>query len=356
MRIGIIGGGQLGMMMAQEAKLLGHSIISLDPNPNCSITNFSDYHIPKAFNDLTALEEMFRNCDVMTYEFENVDLAVLEKYITKIPQKLKALRFSRERLLEKKLARSLEIKTPAFKEVKTNEDFFFPSVVKTNTGGYDGKGQYKIESLAQRKQLNISINSYICEELIKFDYEISVIASRDMFGNIITYPITKNYHKNGILHLSIANESVNPKLQLLAIDYTKRLLIELDYVGTLAVEYFVKEDEVIFNEFAPRPHNSGHYTIDGCNISQFKNHILAITGEKVVEPVLLNKIVMINVLGQNRSYYEKSKDITGVVVHDYYKNSQRLNRKIGHINIIYQDDTKLPNIIRNITGENKIND
>ncbi len=356
MRIGIIGGGQLGMMMAQEAKLLGHSIISLDPNPNCSITKCSDYHISSRYDDVQGLEELYNNCDVMTYEFENVDLKVLEKYITKIPQKLKALRFSRERLLEKELAKALNIKTPHFKEIKTKEDIFFPSIIKTNSGGYDGKGQYKMECLDQIEQFHIGLETYICEELIPFDYEISVVASRDLFGEIITYPISKNYHKDGILHLSITNQSVPETVQLLAIDYTKRLLNELHYVGTLAVEYFVKGDEVIFNEFAPRPHNSGHYTMDGCNVSQFKNHILAITGERVIAPVLIKKTVMINVLGQNKGFYEVSKILAHAVIHDYYKDSNTTNRKIGHINIVYQDDSELPIIIRKITGENKIND
>lgn len=340
------------MMMAEEAKKLGHTIVSLDPNPQCSITKFSDCHISKEYNDKEVLQYMYETCDVITYEFENVDLNVLRNYIDKIPQKLKALEKSRNRLVEKDYAQKLNIKTPNYQEVITEEDVFMPSIVKTTTGGYDGKGQYKITDKSQIDHISeISTVNYICEELITFDYEISVVATRDSFGNIAFYPIPVNDHVNGILHTSIVNNSIPSEIQEKAISFTKAILEDLDYIGTLAVEYFVKGNEVLFNEFAPRPHNSGHYTQDGCQVSQFKNHILAITNEKIIEPKLIKNTVMVNVLGQNKAYYEYSSKFENAAQHDYYKNSSKHNRKIGHINVLYKTDEELQNILQEIIKE-----
>ena len=340
------------MMMAEEAKLLGHTIVSLDPNPNCSIVKYSDCHIAKDYNVYEVLEYMNETCDVITYEFENVDLDVLKGFIKKIPQKTEALRISRDRLIEKGFAKSLGITTPKYSEVKSKNDIFYPSIVKTTTGGYDGKGQYKITDLSQIDQISrIGTIPYICEELIQFDYEISVVATRDQQGNFINFPIPKNIHKNGILHISIVEDEIPQEIQEKAIDFTRKLMESLEYAGTLAVEYFVLGDQVIFNEFAPRPHNSGHYTQDGCDVSQFKNHILAITGEKVIQPLLKDKTLMVNVLGQNMSYYANSAEIPNAISHDYLKNSSRENRKIGHINVTYKSKDLRDNIIKNIIKE-----
>ena len=352
MKIGIIGGGQLGMMMAEQAKLLGHTIMSLDPSPSCSITLFSDCHISKPYNDKEALEFMYNSCDVLTYEFENVDLEVLREYLDKLPQGIEALRISRNRLLEKQFARELRIEVPSFKAVETVEDIFSPSIVKTVSGGYDGKGQYKVTTKHDmKKAITISEDLLICEEYIPFDYEISVIATRSKNGECVFFPIPVNIHKNGILHLSIVDESVPKNIIKQAIENTRDILDELDYVGTLAVEYFVSENKVIFNEFAPRPHNSGHYTMDGCDISQFKAHILAITGEDIPIPTLLSKTVMINVLGQNKKFYHRAKEISTAFTHDYYKNSFRQDRKIGHINVTFNDNKNITRIIDSILEE-----
>lgn len=352
MKIGIIGGGQLGMMMAEEARKLGHSIVSLDPNPEASITKFSDCHISKDYNDPEVLAYINSICDVITYEFENVDLKVLHKYINKIPQKLKALELSRDRVIEKDYVKSLGVTTPSYNIVNSKQDVFIPSIIKTTSGGYDGKGQFRITKMTDINQLvNIGKTSYICEELIIFDYEISVIATRDYFGGIAFYPIPRNKHVGGILHTSIVEGTIPTHISSRAEAYTKRILEDLDYVGTLAVEYFVRKEEVIFNEFAPRPHNSGHYTMDGCNVSQFKNHILAISNQKVIEPVLLSNTVMINVLGQNKSYYDNSNKFSSAKIHDYHKHSTRVNRKIGHINITYKDKLELKQIMKHIIKE-----
>jgi 5-(carboxyamino)imidazole ribonucleotide synthase len=352
MKIGIIGGGQLGMMMAKEAKSLGHTIMSLDPSPSCSITHYSDCHISKPYNDKEALEYIYDSCDVITYEFENIDLEVLREYADKLPQGIEALKISRNRVLEKEFARDLRIEVPSYQEVHSIDDIFVPSIVKSVSGGYDGKGQYKVATKIEAKNaFLIAESDLICEEFIPFDYEISVIGTRGKNGDCVFFPVPVNIHKNGILHLSIVDGSVPDAIVKQAKLNTKHILEELNYVGTLAVEYFVKDEKVIFNEFAPRPHNSGHYTINGCDVSQFKTHVLAITGEELPIPKLINKSVMINVLGQNKKYYRNARSIEHTHIHDYLKKSTKENRKIGHINITYHNNQDITKIIQTIIEE-----
>jgi len=352
MIIGIIGGGQLGMMMAEEAKILNHKIISLDPSEECSIRKYSDKHIAKNYNDIAALHQMNVECDVITYEFENANLDALQQYAEKIPQRLEALKISRNRITEKNFAKDLGISTPKFAKVEKLDDIFFPCILKTVSGGYDGKGQYFLENIEDvDHDVDLLSESYICEEFIRFDYEISVIATRDHYNDIVFFPVPINTHKNGILYTSIVTEDFNPEIRKKAYDYTKKIIETLDYVGTLAVEFFVQGQEVIFNEFAPRPHNSGHYTMDGCNVSQFKNHILAITGEHVIQPMLLDNTIMINVLGQDKAFYNRAESMNWCHSHDYGKCSETVNRKIGHINCVLNNENTFESIMSIVTKE-----
>ncbi|MBU1019852.1 MAG: ATP-grasp domain-containing protein, partial [Firmicutes bacterium] len=183
------------------------------------------------------------------------------------------------------------------------------------------------------------------EEMIDFDYEISVICTRDIFNDIVAFPIPINTHKNGILFTSIIDCSISKNIMETAVNTSKRIIEHLNYIGTMAIEYFVVGNELLFNEFAPRPHNSGHYTIEACNVSQFKNHVLAITGEHVIEPVLKNNAIMLNILGQNNSYIEKSKGYSDAHLHLYGKKEYRKNRKIGHITITSKDNLSVLNEI-----------
>ncbi len=334
MIIGIIGGGQLGMMMTEPAHKLGHKIIGLDPTNDCPLSFVADDMIIAQYDDVEAFENLVDKCDVITYEFENVNLDLVEKYITLIPQKSKGLKMSKDRLVEKKYARSLGIDTVGFKKIEKIKDLYYPAIVKTTTGGYDGKGQFKLSSKSDIDHIRLNDKySYIIEELIEFDYEISVVCTRDCFGNVITYPISKNYHRNGILHTSEIFNDIDPIIQSKAKEYTQRLVTDLDYVGTFAVEYFVVNNKVIFNEFAPRPHNSGHYTIEGATVSQFTNHIHAITGQKVIESTLVGPTIMINVLGQDTAYLKRSHQ-SASYVHLYHKSVSKIDRKMGHITIV----------------------
>ncbi|MDD3122345.1 MAG: 5-(carboxyamino)imidazole ribonucleotide synthase [Candidatus Izemoplasmatales bacterium] len=335
MNIGIIGGGQLGMMMAREAIKLGHKIISLDPSKSCSITKYASIHLVYNYYDEEGIKKLIASSDVITYEFENINKEVITSLTDKLPQKIQALEISQNRLKEKELAKSLGIQTAKFKKYIDKTDLFYPSIIKSIMGGYDGKGQLLIKDKLDFKPelLNVGTN-YIIEEIIDFDYEISVISTRDSFGKIVYYPVPKNVHKNGILFTSIITKDVPLNVIDRAKAYTMKILESLDYIGTLAVEFFVRGTDVLFNEFAPRPHNSGHYTIEGCNVSQFKNHILAITSNHVIEPLLLADSIMINVLGQNLGYFDKARQLSNVYIHDYYKQEAFVNRKMGHITII----------------------
>lgn len=350
MIIGIIGGGQLGLMMAEAAKKYNHIIIGLDPNDQCPLSFIADEMITADYYDEEAISKLVDLSDVVTYEFENVNLELVSKYENKIPQKRDALYFSRNRLIEKGFAGNLGIPTPKYFKLDRN-NFFYPAIIKTTTGGYDGKGQWKIEN--QRDVDHIEINNqveYVIEEIVEYDFEISVIVTRDFMKKEVYYPIPINSHRNGILFTSTVFNEIDPLIVSKAKDYTSRIVRELDYIGTLAVEYFVKGNDVIFNEFAPRPHNSGHYTIEGCNVSQFENHIHAITNESVIEPYLQGPTIMINVLGQDNGFVKMCKG-ENLYHHDYRKSESKNNRKMGHITIVSQSKKEVIDKKNNIIKE-----
>ncbi len=351
MRIGIIGGGQLGMMMAEEGILSGHSFVSLDSNPKCPLSYLSSTHISAAYDDQVALERLYTLCDVITYEFENVDFNLVSRFENKIPQKSKALYVSKNRLREKSFVRGLNIPVPEFYRYD-GVIYETPSVAKTTEGGYDGKGQFHIKTTDELASIELpEKEELIIEEFVAYDYEISVVLTRDEYDNIYTYPITRNIHKDGILYKSSTYLPVNDVAMDKAVKYSKTIIKSLDYIGTLAIEYFVKEDKPIFNEYAPRPHNSGHYTIEGTTTSQFMNHVLAITGEQIEEPRLVNHAEMINVLGQDMAFVDRAKKVKEASIHLYNKDKVLSNRKMGHITVTHENIAELKSLSDYITQE-----
>lgn len=333
MKIGIIGGGQLGLMMAEAATELNHEVIGLDPNKLCPLSTVA-HIIESHYSDEEAFLQLASLCDVLTYEFENVDLNLIHKYESKIPQKASALEFSRHRMTEKEFAALCHIPIPAVKLYTSNDDLTVPSIIKTTMGGYDGKGQYQIKNKTDIDAFTPESNTeYIVESTVSFDYEISCIMTRDQFGNCEAQPIPVNTHKKGILFLSDVTDTIPKHIQELAIEYTKRIVTQLDYIGTLTVEYFVVGDHVIFNEFAPRPHNSGHFSIEGSTVSQFKNHILAITGQPVQKSSLKQPSLMLNLIGQSIKIIDRFQALNNVFFHDYHKQDIKADRKMGHVTI-----------------------
>ncbi len=343
MKIGIIGGGQLGMMMAHSAIVMGHDIYSVDPSGDCSITKFSTKHYCCEFDDIRCITKMCEDVDVVTYEFENIPVEIieeLEKSFCVYPSS-KALKFSQNRLIEKDFVNVLGVETVEYCNVTSESELHDKfngekSVLKILTGGYDGKGQVVLDSVVTPDAIElVKKSSCILEKFIDFDYEASIIITRSRDGEIVFFPLSINTHKDNMLFKTEVSKIVNDKVYDTAKDFAARIAESLEICGTLAIEFFIKGERVIFNEMAPRPHNSGHYSIEACNISQFENHINAVVGNEVIQPVLLKESIMFNVVGRE---VEKDFSLYDGYYHDYYKIEAKEKRKMGHITFI--DETK----------------
>jgi 5-(carboxyamino)imidazole ribonucleotide synthase len=357
MKIGIMGGGQLGMMLAEAAIRFGHQVYALDPNPDAPIKHTGAELFVFPYHHIAGVQQLVDRSDVICYEFENVSVDVLVNHQNKIPQGLEALRISQDRFQEKTLAQSLGIPTPHYILIEDKQDFdqaFYPSILKTLRMGYDGKGQFLLNS---KHDVNLNYDTYpmILEEKIDFSCEVSVILTRDKAGIIVYYPLIQNVHEKGILTTSIPWWDAPSPLVEEAYLYAKRIVDRLSYVGTFAIEFLVKNDHVIFNEMAPRPHNSGHFSIEGTTVSQFENMIYALTNQPLIKPNITQPSAMINVLGQHKAYIHRAQMLPQTFIHDYHKTEYRTNRKMGHITILDEDFPKLKAIIQFIKGEQDAN-
>ncbi|UJL47240.1 5-(carboxyamino)imidazole ribonucleotide synthase [Virgibacillus sp. NKC19-16] len=352
--IGIIGGGQLGRMMAIAAKYMGYYIAVLDPTTNCPASQVADKQITAAYDDKQAIKELTEMADVVTYEFENVDLTAAT-YIEekgKLPQGPYALEITQNREKEKQLMKDLGLPIPDFSIITNGREceevlktFSFPAVIKTCSGGYDGKGQLKLKSQADIQQAVdfAEKNSHcIIEEWVTFDKEISVIFTRAKSGEISFFPIAENDHKDHILYQTQVPARISEEVQNKAYKAAEKLAEKMNVVGTFAIEIFVQGEDIFLNEMAPRPHNSGHYTIEACNISQFAQHIRAIAGLPLAPIKLLEPAAMINILGE---------DLDGVLralpkmedgfVHLYGKVEAKTKRKMGHTTFIAETQEEI---------------
>jgi 5-(carboxyamino)imidazole ribonucleotide synthase len=341
-KIGIIGGGQLGQMMGLSAIQSGHTVAVLDPDPNCPCAVFAQPLIVADYTDVVALAQLCELCDVVTYEFENADSALIDGFNIndKIPQGVLALTLSQHRLKEKAFAQFLEIPTPAYLPVRSQEDLSrlndFPLIIKSCRYGYDGKHQFVVHNAKELTDLNLDFPSeYIAEKLIRFEKEISVVCARFKDG-ISFYEPFENVHVNGILSTALHPAILTPLQSQQALEYTEKIAQALDYIGVLAVEYFVTQDGILFNEMAPRPHNSAHGTIEGCTFSQFDLHVAAITNAPVIQPRRIAFSMMINVLGQDyetalSAFQQLDPDLAHL--HLYGKKENRTNRKVGHVTL-----------------------
>lgn len=339
-KIGIIGGGQLGQMMALSAIQRGYQIAVLDPDPQCPCAALAHPLIVAEYTDVVALAQLAQLCDVLTYEFENADSALIEGFNLdgKIPQGALALSVSQHRLIEKDFAQRLSIPTPPYIPLKKQDDLLnlteFPTIIKSCRYGYDGKNQHIIRSSADLSALTFDFSSdYIAEKLIDFEKEISVVCACFDDGISFFEPF-ENVHVNGILSSALHPARITPAQNEAALDYTRRIAQALNYRGVLAVEYFVTQEGILFNEMAPRPHNSAHGSIEGCTFSQFDLHIAAITGSSLIHPQRTSFTLMKNILGQElqpvlASLDGLDPDLTHL--HLYGKKEARTNRKVGHL-------------------------
>ena len=351
--IGIIGGGQLGQMLTFAAKQAGMRVVILDPDPDCSAAQVADSSIVAEYSDKKAIEELARRSDVLTYEFENVDLEALEDVSDKvlIPQGTELLRITKDRLREKTFLKEHGLQVAPFAAVSCEgdlvsaiEEIGYPSVLKTCEGGYDGKSQLVLHTREDLKKADelLEQGSCILEGWVEFSMECSVMVARNMDGAISVFPVSENIHRNQILHESIVPARMRGELQSNAKKMAEKIANSLNLCGILGVEMFVGSDGCLYvNELAPRPHNSGHYSIEACNFSQFAVHNRAICNWPMPKIDLLSPVVMVNILGQHvdgcRKLVLKKPQWH---FHDYGKGEIRIDRKMGHVTILTDDIEK----------------
>ena len=339
MRIGIIGAGQLGQMLGFAARDLKVQCRFVDPSEDPPAAA-SGYVVPAAFDDPEALAVLAEECDVVTYEFENVPVEALQLIDGKVPvyPPAAALRHAQDRLHEKRLFDELEIPLPGYHPIGSRQamqdamdKLGLPMVVKTRRLGYDGKGQFVVRSADELDAAwdELSGVPLIAEQFVPFDYEVSCIGARNVDGDIVIYPLSHNVHGDGILRISKSPIEA-PALQDKAADYVRCLLQHLDYVGVLALELFVLGEELLANEFAPRVHNSGHWTIEGSETSQFENHLRAVMNLPLGSTESCGHAGMVNLIGEISA---ATRALEVGELHDYGK-APRPGRKLGHVTII----------------------
>jgi 5-(carboxyamino)imidazole ribonucleotide synthase len=352
--IGIIGGGQLGRMLAMSARQMDYKTIVLDPDPNCPTGQVADGQIQDAYSSRDATRDLARSSDVVTYEFENVDADSVSAAaeLSPVHPSAAVLRTTQHRLHEKNALLKAGVPVAPYRAITSQRgledaatDLGYPMVLKTATEGYDGKGQIIItreEDIEQGYEtLSSRLTELIVEQFVPFKMEISTICARTAEGQTETFPPSENIHRNHILDISIVParvpDAVIENARLLAADIAN----QLDVVGLIAVEMFItKENEILVNELAPRPHNSGHYTMDGCDTSQFEQLVRVLARMPISEPKLHSPTVMVNLLGEvwedtdGNPDWAAALELPGVSLHLYGKSEARVGRKMGHINVV----------------------
>jgi len=336
--VGIIGGGQLGMMLAEEIHNLGAKAICLDPNPKCSASFVCDDIVVAKYDDIEGLKKLGDMTDVITYEFENVPSKQLKFLLDtyNIPQGIQPLFDSQNRIREKENARNHGLKTPKFKAINSMADLEegikeigIPCVYKTTTLGYDGHGQVLIRTQADIEKVKPFLEGEgILEEFIKYDFETSVILVRSK-EKTIAFPMGINKHKNGILDEVFVDKQL-PVFETIKRDAI-RFMESAGYFGILCIEIFVKGNDYFFNEMAPRPHNSGHYTIEGCSTNQYRELARFLLEIPLEEPKLNSPTVMKNILGFDYENMKKLEENENIYIHDYHKKEVREKRKMAHV-------------------------
>lgn len=345
--IGILGGGQLGRMMAIAAKQMGYRIAVLEPVSDSPCAQVADQEVVAPYDSQQGAEQLAEVSDVITYEFENISNETAKWLETNayLPQGSELLTITQDRKLEKQKINDSGVQTVPYQVVQTKEDLHagiaalgYPAVLKTTRGGYDGKGQVVLkspENISAAEQL-LEQHECVLEKWIDFEKEISVIVTRSVTGETSTFPVAENIHVNNILHQSIVPARISNEVAEKAKAIALQIADAFKLVGTLAVEMFVTSEGVIYvNELAPRPHNSGHYTIDACETSQFEQHIRAICGWPLGKTTLLQPVVMVNILGQHLEKSIKNIDnFADCKLHLYGKKDAKQNRKMGHLNVL----------------------
>ncbi|PKO47873.1 MAG: 5-(carboxyamino)imidazole ribonucleotide synthase [Betaproteobacteria bacterium HGW-Betaproteobacteria-22] len=363
--LGMLGGGQLGRFFVIAAHEMGYRVTVLDPDKNSPAGKIADVHICAKYDDATALEQMAKTCQSITTEFENVPAASLEALarMTSVYPSAKSVAIAQHRVSEKNFLKNAGLPVAPYAVIQLVEDIpvddsdIYPAILKVARFGYDGKGQARVANAMEARQAfaDFSQEECVLEKMLKLDYEVSVVLARDVRGHVATFPTAENSHLNGILDISIVpargSDAINHQAQKLAISVAEKL----EYTGVLGVEFFVSDGELLVNEIAPRPHNSGHYTIDACVTNQFEQQVRVMTGLVLGSSRQHSPAVMVNVLGdawphdaatnaQVEPAWHLALNHPQLKMHLYGKHEARVGRKMGHftvINTVRDDAIKL---------------
>lgn len=357
--LGIIGGGQLGMMLVEAAKKMPEhvsDVIVLDPTPECPAARVGAKQIIADFKDKNAIVELSLQSDIITYEIESGDSKVLESLHgeVSINPSPTTLRIIQDKYLQKQFLLQNNIPVAEFEAIESLDDlerkitqFQYPVLLKARRDAYDGRGNFKIENHSQIETAyqQFSGRQTMIEKFVDFKMEVSVIAARNIHDEIATYPLVENIHKNNILEITIAPARVDSKISSEADKIAKKTMDVLHGAGVFGIEMFVtKDDRVLINEIAPRVHNSGHHTLQSSETSQFEQHMRAILGLPLGSTKLKHTTVMCNILGP-KDFFGKYRPITleqkdGVYLKMYHKDEAKPQRKLGHFNVVDEQDTK----------------
>ena len=357
--LGIIGGGQLGMMLTEAAKKMPEyisDVIVLDPTPQCPAVRVGAKQIIADFKDKNAIVELSLQSDIITYEIESGDSKVLESLHgeVSINPSPTTLRTIQDKYLQKQFLSQNNIPVAEFEAVESQDDlekkvaqFQYPVLLKARRDAYDGRGNFRI---GDHSQIEIGFKRFLgrqtmIEKFVDFKMEVSVIAARNIHGEIATYPLVENIHKDNILEFTIAPARVSDKIASEADNIAKKTMQVLHGAGVFGIEMFVtKDDKVLINEIAPRVHNSGHHTLQSTETSQFEQHLRAILGLPLGSTRLKHNTIMCNILGP-RDFVGRYRPITleqkdGVYLKMYHKDESKPQRRLGHFNIVDESDTK----------------
>ncbi len=349
--LGMLGGGQLGRFFVIAAHEMGYKVTVLDPDKNSPAGRIADVHLCAAYDDPAALRQLSETCAAVTTEFENVPAATLEhlaQHCTVRPS-ASAVAIAQHRVSEKTFFRDAGLPVGMFEVINSEADLpaddsaIYPAVLKVARFGYDGKGQARVKNREEAREAFARFKQETCvlEQMLALDYEVSVVLARDAQGKVAAFPLAENSHLNGILDVTIAparaTEVIKAKAQALAVEIAEKL----DYVGVLGVEFFVSGGKLLVNEMAPRPHNSGHYTIDACVTNQFEQQVRALTGLPLGDSHLHSHAVMVNILGDvwkgAEPAWDKSLAHPNLKLHLYGKHEARPGRKMGHFTVLGRD-------------------
>lgn len=350
MRIGVIGGGQLGRYLVKAAQKQGHHTVVLENDAQCPASFYADEMIVADYSEEAAQKKLADSTDYICYEFENISAAVIDRIVElggTVLQGSDILRISQHRVREKDAIVQAGLFTAPYQgivlqgdESELPIDMEFPFLLKTCRGGYDGKGQYLIKNMRDAADFlsHHPKGEYIAEKRISFQMELSCIVVRDVFGNAVCFDPIENIHENGILHLSISPARIRTEIKEKAMSAALQLIDRWNVTGIVAVEMFLDEnDNVLINEIAPRPHNSGHLTMDAHDHSQYDLTIRAITAQRILPPHQEQNAVMVNLLGQHLAFASRQILPAGTKRYLYGKRDVKHDRKMGHVTFVGDD-------------------